>query len=99
MHESLLTDIEEARAGAAMPRIGKTADEVLLETVVVSEGEDACLEAADLLIDAELAFGENVALTGEIVDNTDGALEAEGAGTACDSEGVLGVLNSDAQHG
>ena len=99
MDESILADIEEARAGAAVPRIGKTADEVFLETVVVSEGKDAGFEAADLLVDAELAFGESVALARAVVDNTDGAVEAEGAGTACDSEGVLGVFNGDAQHG
>ena len=99
MDESILADIEEARAGAAVPRIGKTADEVFLETIVVSEGEDAGFKAADLLIDAELAFRESVALAGAVVDNTDRAVEAEGAGTARDSEGVLGVFNGDAQHG
>ena len=91
MDESILADVEEARAGAAVPCIGKTADEIFLETVVVSEGEDAGFEAADLLIDAELAFGKSVALAGAVVGNTDGAVEAERAGTACDSEGVLGV--------
>jgi hypothetical protein len=56
MDESILANIEEARAGAAVPHIGKTAYEVFLETVVVSEREDAGFEAANLLIDAELAF-------------------------------------------
>ena len=97
MDKSILADIEEPRAGAAVPGIGQTADEVFLETVVVGEGEDAGFEPPDLLINAELAFGKSAALPGAVMGNTHGAVESEGAGTAGDSEGILRVLHGDAR--
>ena len=73
MHTSILADMEEARAGAVVPRIRKAADEIFLETVVVSEREDTGFEPADLLINAELALRKSAALP-----SADGASDYRG---------------------
>ena len=77
MNQAVLRDIEESGTRAAMPIVGQTADKVFLETVEVGQGEDAGFQAADVLIDAELAIGESPALSGAIVRDPDGAVETE----------------------
>src|SRR5579863_6593295 len=89
VHQAVLTNVQKASAGAAMPVVGETAADVFLKMVEMGEGEQTGFQLAKTIIDGALVGRERLKLAAMIVQNSDGAGESEIAGALADDDGVL----------
>jgi len=99
MHEPVLADIQEPAAGAAVPVIGQSSPDVLLKMIEMRERKQTGFEAPETIIHIPLLRRERLKLAAMIVQNTDGAGEAEFAGASPDHDSVVQIANAPAQHG
>src|SRR5262245_54465538 len=102
MDETILADVEISRAGTALPVVGPTAGEVLLESVVVGEVEHRLAQRHDLLEDQLLTIVESYKATVSVVDDPHGRGESELAGTHRTRQRIAGIgdaASDDGIHG
>jgi len=97
MDQALLADVNVAAAGAAAPINGLAQRNIFLEPGEV--GEAAPSEILELAVDGEFLFTERFKLAAAIVNDADGATEAEFERAAADGESVIRVLRTGAKDG
>lgn len=97
MDQALLADVNVAAAGAAAPINGLAQRDIFLEPGEV--GEAAPSEILKLAVDGEFLFTERFKLAAAIVNDADGATEAEFERAAADDESVIRVLRTGAKDG
>src|ERR1051325_4051913 len=96
MHQPVFADIHVARARAALPIVGPTQRDGVLE--IAEPGESPILHGLHLVIYAALAIAQQTKLAIAIVDDSDRRLEPELHGTTPHHEGIFGIVNPAADH-
>src|SRR5256885_1224670 len=99
MHQSVLADVEESPAGAAVPVIWQAAPDVLLKLIEMRERKHCCPEALEAMVYSSLLLRQRLKLASRTVQNSNCAGEAEFPGAAPDHDGVFRIANTGAQHG
>src|SRR5262245_28997539 len=99
MNQAVLANVEVSPSRATMPLIRQTANQILLELVVVIEREEGLpLGIQNFVVDAPLRRLERLQLTGVVMKYPDRPLEAEFAHPSRDGQRVLGLAYRTPQH-
>ena len=97
MNQTILANIEVARAGAAAPIVFAARGDIVLERIDTRERTLA--EAHDFLENLALVRRKGLELAVAIVNDADRRGESQFNGSARDGEGVFGMMDAAAQHG
>jgi hypothetical protein len=77
MHKALFADIEEASSGATVPIVGEAPADIFLEAIEMCKREQRRLEPTEAFIHALLLGRERFQLSSVIMQDPDGAGEAQ----------------------
>src|SRR6185295_15358908 len=98
MHEAVLTDVEIAAAGPALPVIGASKREVPLEIVLVLYRVERRGQRGDLVVDAQLLRRQRYQAAVTVVDQADCRRETQFDRPLRDRQCVFGVTQVATEH-